>query len=659
MPYANNPPSSQRELQRVILDRIASGAPLKETLDYLCEMVATMVPDSVCSVMQLNAEKNSLSFIGAPCLPEPAWVDLDGLVPSAMAGSCGTAVFTREPAIVEDVLTDPRWASLRDVARKYGLRACWSIPLLREGSAMGSFAISRTVKGGPTDEQMQLLVTAANMASLALGRVEDERDLDEQRALMTSLFASVADPVFVKDEDGRYLLANEAEASGVVENPEAMVGKTDDEIYGTEIAESNREQDLAVMRSGETLDFRQTYENAIHGPSTYLIRKSPMRDAKGKIRGIVGVARDVTKLERTEAILQQAQRAESLGILAGGVAHDFNNLLTGILGNCSLALPHSPPGSHLRKLLDEIEHAASRAAELTDQMLAYAGRAETHKGPVAIGPLVHEVLGLVSSSLAHRTHIEFDDQGGGALVRADASQIRQVVLNLVTNGSQALEGRAGRVRLTLNSTHEEVHLSVYDEGLGMDEATLKRVFEPFFSTKTHGRGLGLASALGIARAHSGSLECESSPGVGTKFTLCLPRCNAEADEPATGRRTIGGGGVILIADDHESVRSLARRVLEPTGHRVIEASDGHEALELSRKHADELDLLLLDVRMPGLRGDEVLTRLRSEGIDCAAMLSSGYTRESTAGLLPPGVGFLKKPYRPADLLSAVLSARGV
>ncbi|MFT5051786.1 MAG: two-component system cell cycle sensor histidine kinase/response regulator CckA, partial [Chlamydiales bacterium] len=284
---------------------------------------------------------------------------------------------------------------------------------------------------------------------------------------------------------------------------------------------------------------------------------------------------------------------------------------------------------------------------------------ETKTVPVALGPLIHEVLGLAASSLGHKTHMEFDDQSENTLVRADASQLRQVVLNLVTNGSQALAGRAGRVRLTLTNTSREATLAVHDEGPGMDEATRDRVFEPFFSTKTHGRGLGLASALGIVRAHDGSLVCESSPGQGTTFTLRLPRCGEDGTEPDGARGRTGGARTILVADDHEAVRKLARHVLEPTGHRVIEACDGTEALALARKHASELDLLLLDVRMPGMNGDEVLEILRAEGADCPAILSSGYTQQSIDALVPAGVGFLKKPYRPAELLAAVLSARGV
>ncbi|MFT5048966.1 MAG: PAS domain S-box-containing protein, partial [Chlamydiales bacterium] len=368
------PPADVRELQRVILERIARGAPLQESLDHLCELVGAMVPDSLCSVMRVDPETATLSFTAAPGLPPEKWTDFAGLVPSAMAGSCGSAVFTCEPAIVADIATDQRWSELRDLADTYGLRACWSIPLLRGDKALGSFAISRPIKGAPTEAQMVLLRTAANVASLALSRADDERALQEHRALLTSLLESMGDPIFVKDQEGRYLLANAAEAEGVADSPDAMLGKTDEQLYGSDTAVLSREQDLAVMRDGQTVDYRHTFENRVLGQRTYLVRKSPLRDAEGNTCGVVGVARDVTQFERAEALLQKAQRAESLGILAGGVAHDFNNLLTGVLGNCSLALAQAAPGSPLRNLLDEIEHAAVRAAELTDQMLAYAGR---------------------------------------------------------------------------------------------------------------------------------------------------------------------------------------------------------------------------------------------------------------------------------------------
>jgi two-component system, cell cycle sensor histidine kinase and response regulator CckA len=667
MGSATKPLRDVRDLQRAILERIARGHPLGETLDDLCLLVGAMVPDSICSVMLLDADNGTLSFGAAPCLPAEHWIDFGGLVPGTMAGSCGSAVFTHEPAIVGDTSTDPRWEGLRSLADSFGLKACWSIPLLREGRAMGSFAISRTVKGGPTDEQMELLGTAANLASLALGRDQDERSLAEHRELLASLLESVVDPIFAKDEQGRYLLANDAgvEAMGVTETFAEMAGKTDEQLCEPEVAARRRAQDLAVIRDGETIDYRQSTDSPALGRRTFLVRKSPLRDGKGKIRGVVGVARDVTQIEQAELALRQAQRAESLGILAGGVAHDFNNLLTGVLGNCSLALAQTPPGSPLRPLLDEIEHAAVRAAELTDQMLAYAGRAETHTGPVALAPLVREVLALVGSGLDRQTCIDFQADDDDVVIRADATQIRQVALNLVTNGSQALEGRAGRVRLALTSTPEQVRLTVRDEGSGMDDATRERIFEPFFTTKAHGRGLGLAASAGIVQAHGGSLECESAPGAGTTFTLRLPRCETTCercdlrdgcDAPAS---PTGGGGTVLIADDQAAVRKLARHMLEPNGHRVIEAGDGIEALALAREHASELDLLLLDVRMPGLNGDEVLARLRAEGVDCPALLSSGHGPEGLTTLVPGDVGFLKKPYRPSELLSAVLRARGV
>lgn len=657
MTSSETPSVGPYALQAQVLERMVHGHPLQEVLDDLCRMVGEMVSESACSVMLADEKTGGLSFRSAPSLPEQARRDFSGLTPGRFAASCGTAYYTKQPAIVADTQVDPRWAEYREIAAQYGIRGCWSIPLLREDDVLGTFAISRQVPGNPTPEQLRLLDTAANLAGLALGRALDERRLADQKELLQILIESAGDPLFAKDLEGRYLLANRAEARDLGDNLGALIGRTDREIYGEDLAYQLRAQDLEVIEKGETCDYRVVFPQT-RGARTYLIRKSPLRHASGEICGVVGIARDVSEIERAEQIIQNAHRAESLGVLAGGVAHDFNNLLTGILGHASLALEDTSPDSSLRPLLVEIEHGAQRAAELTDQMLAYAGRSQVHKQPVDLELLVEDVLALLASSLCRHTRIAVLRDDSPKTVHADATQLRQVVLNLVTNASEALDGGPGSVTLRLATRGSFVELEVQDEGVGMDEDTRARIFEPFFTTKPRGRGLGLSAAQGICSRHGGQIECASTLGLGTTFRVCLPRHDGPAlarAEPSSRApaAAAAGTGLVLLADDQVEVRQFARRVLEQHGLRVLEAEDGDQALALARGHASELDLLVLDVRMPGQGGDEVLAALLAEGVDLPTLLSSGYGETEVADSIRDRVGFLKKPYLPGQLIEAI------
>ncbi len=382
--------------------------------------------------------------------------------------------------------------------------------------------------------------------------------------------------------------------------------------------------------------------------------------------------------ERLEAQVQHAQKLESLGVLAGGIAHDFNNLLVGILGNAGLALLELGPDSPARARLEEIEASAQRAADLTRQMLAYAGRGQLVWGRVDITALVEEMATLLARVISKKARLTLSLANRLPAVTGDATQLRQIVMNLITNASDALGDQVGtiavstgvveadRARLSAMYLDDQrrpgryVVVEVSDTGAGMSPDVRARIFDPFFTTKVAGRGLGLAAVLGIIRGHKGGIEVDSEPGKGSTFRVLLPEApGAEAAAAAptpSAPGTHAPGQRVLIVDDEESVRSVARAVLERAGFTVLEAESGEQALALVQE-GTQPDVLLLDMTMPGMDGTSTLEAVRRVLPDMKAVFSSGFSQPATASAgLRSGTAFIQKPYRPADLVAAI---RGV
>jgi PAS domain S-box-containing protein len=414
---------------------------------------------------------------------------------------------------------------------------------------------------------------------------------------------------------------------------------------------------------------------------------TPRPTADGRFGGVV-ITRDVSERVRAEddaralqAQLLQSQKLESLGVLAGGIAHDFNNLLVGILGNASLALADLTPDSPLYEAMQGIETAALRAGELTNQMLAYSGKGRFVVEMVDMNALVAEMANLLEASISKKARLELDLDPQLPAVEGDASQLRQVVMNLITNASDALGDEGGSIRLRtqrvpnaseipLRSRIEEpmapgpaVLLEVVDTGRGMDEATAQRIFDPFFTTKFTGRGLGLAAALGIVRGHRGAIDVRSGVEAGTSFRILLPagepRTTLPEQVPACApREAVRAQGTVLVADDEEVVLAMARRILEQAGFEVITARDGREAVDVFRRWGDRIAVVLLDLTMPRLSGEEALRLLRDECPDVPVVLTSGYAESEIATRFEgvPLEGFLQKPFRPAELVDRIRAA---
>ncbi|MGZ8474400.1 MAG: PAS domain S-box protein [Candidatus Deferrimicrobiaceae bacterium] len=398
-------------------------------------------------------------------------------------------------------------------------------------------------------------------------------------------------------------------------------------------------------------------------------------DSRGRPIKMIGTIQDVTVRKEVEEEkrslerqVRQAQKMESLGVLAGGIAHDFNNLLMLILRHAEQALKETSPLSAARKNLTEITTAVERAADLCRQMLSYAGQSEFVLERVGLRELVEEMVHLLQTAISKKAILNLSLERGLPSIEGDPSQIRQVVMNLIINASEAIGDRSGVITVSAGSTlcDEEylrktelrdhlapglyVHLEVTDTGSGMDAGTRARIFEPFFSTKFTGRGLGLAVVMGIVHAHGGALKVYSEPGKGTTFKVLFPALT-EGEDATRSRESSRltawrGKGTVLLVDDEESLVALGARMLEDLGFTVLTASDGLQAVERYRERGKEIDLVLMDLTMPRMDGVEAFGELRRLNPDVRVVLASGYSHEDVASRFA-GKGLsaiLQKPY---------------
>jgi signal transduction histidine kinase len=408
---------------------------------------------------------------------------------------------------------------------------------------------------------------------------------------------------------------------------------------------------------------------------------NPIETAEGL--EVLAVIADITQRKQMEARqkgleaqIQQTQKLESLGVLAGGIAHDFNNILTGVLGSADLALLTMSAASPARHLLENIQTSAIRAADLCRQMLAYSGKGKFIIEALDLNEVIEEMSQLLHISISKKAVFNYNLYPDLPAVEGDATQIRQVVMNLITNASEAIGDKSGVITVTTGAMEcdtqylgelflaEElvpgfyVYLEVADTGSGMDKETQKKIFDPFFTTKFSGRGLGLAAVLGIVRSHHGAIKVYSEKDRGTTFKIlfpCSPKAPLKSLEEALVIESLNGQQAVLIIDDEDTVRAVARQTLELAGLTVLTAPDGREGVKLFEAKKEEIALVLLDLTMPHLSGEEVYRKIRRLRRSVPVIIISGYNEQELSGRFAgKGVaGSMQKPLRPRELLKTV------
>ncbi|MEQ8763081.1 MAG: ATP-binding protein [Planctomycetota bacterium] len=487
--------------------------------------------------------------------------------------------------------------------------------------------------------------------------LEEELDAVEAPAsLFGSVLSSLTEGVAVFGEERRLLMANSSFRE-LFDCPPAQ-----------HLPETARNVELRALVD-EAFAKRTRIESHIErsekdGEQRIEVTVSPIRDESDRFLMIL-LVRDVTERHRLEEGLRHAQRMESVGSLAGGIAHDFNNLLGGILGYASFVRHELPKESSLVEAALKIEAAASRAAELSGQLLTLARQEPARREPVDVSLLLGDAASVLERTLAHEVSIELECTKDLPAVEADQPQLFQVFLNLAVNARDAMP-RGGTLSLTAHALHlnerdcrsrpglqpgEYILIRVSDTGVGMSPETLAHLFDPFFTTKERGQGTGLGCTIAyqIVRAHGGALEVRSAPQRGTTFDIYLPASRRrvrptphETTELARGQETI------LVVDDEEIIRQLAQEILQKIGYRTLAAKDGLEAITLFHQHRDDIDLVLLDLAMPRIGGLEAARRIRSQRSDVRILLSTGFGDTGH-----PEFACVQKPYKMEDLASAV------
>lgn len=541
--------------------------------------------------------------------------------------------------------------------------------------------VRRTKSGGLIDVSLTISPTRDNSGKVT-GASHVARDITERKRIEERLLQLAAivewsdDAIISKTLEGVILTWN----SGA----ERVYGYTAAEAIGrqmTMLLPEDRPHEEAEILSriaqGERVEHFETVRRTKPGELIHVsLTISPTRDKSGRIAGASHVARNITERRRIEEQFRHTQKLESLGVLAGGVAHDFNNLLTGILGNTSLALETLSSNNPARGLLRDVLSASERASTLTRQLLAYAGKGNFIIEPINLSELIREISRLIQTSVSRNVQLRLDLRDDLPLIMADSSQMQQLIMNLVINGAEAIGPDAnGTVLVTTGvqqvdlsylanalgetaglSTGAYVALEVHDSGCGMDDDTLGRIFDPFFTTKFTGRGLGLSAVQGIVRGHKGAMKVYSRPGRGTTFKVLFP-ATKESAPPAPAPRipAAAAGELILVVDDEEIIRRTAKSMLERHGYTVVVADDGQKALELFQVLADKVALVLLDMTMPVLSGEETFRLMKNTRPGIKVLLSSGYNEsEAIRRFTGKGLaGFIQKPYSSTALQEKV------
>jgi PAS domain S-box-containing protein len=642
-----------------VLEDIARGAPLAAVLEAIVRLVERRRAGLKCSLLLLDRAAGCVRHGAAPSLP-PAYVAaIDGQKIGPTAGSCGAAAFHGRRVIVEDIATHANWAAYRDAALPFGLRACWSSPIFAPGGeVLGTFAIYYDAPHRPAPEEIRWVDGATGLAAIAIQAWTQRDTIRKQAALLDK----TSDAILLRELDGtiRYYSDGAARLYGWA-RAEAL-GRNARQLLETDQTSVSRAERDLLLRGHWAGEMRQRTkagrELVVDSRWTLVLGED------GRPQSVLVINADVTAKKKLEAQVVASQRLESLGTLAGGIAHEFNNVLTAIMGNTGLAKRQLPADHPVQQRLEVIRAASTRAADLVRQILTFSRRTEVQRRRGKLGDVVRDAVALLQASLPPMIAVDVAIAADELEVLASAEQIRQVVLNLGTNALQALVShgslhvRYERLELDapLAGVASEIaagpcmRLTVRDDGVGMDAATLERIFEPFFSRRPTGAGagLGLAVVHGIIKDHDGAVTVTSELGRGTTVAIYLPGAATAAASPrAATERPMprGRGECILCVDDEEAVLALMTSLLESLDYTPLAFTEPQRAVQAFKATPSLFAAVVTDYAMHGLTGTELAREVRRLRPELPVVLTSGYLRpEETAAARAAGVQeVLRKP----------------
>ena len=563
-------------------------------------------------------------------------------------------------------------------------------PLWDGNKAIGIISMDNFIRHKPiTDNDRNLLILYASFLGHLGTRLRAIEKLQNSEQRNRALLQSVPDTICLFDKNGVCLEYKAEKHMPMLEKPDWYVGKHMMELLPENIAKMGTELLKKALRTGETqmAEYELTFLNEKH-PRYFDARISPlssMDQALILIRDITEKKRSEKKRLNLERQVLHAQKLESLGILAGGIAHDFNNILMGVLGYADLTLKELPPQSPVRNNLMEINKAACRAADLAKQMLAYSGKGKFIIEFIYLNDFIDEMSHILEVSITKKAALKYNYSDNLPTFKGDPTQIRQIIMNLITNASESLEGKSGIISISTGAmfcdqdylNHDNfaflgdvdvplregtyVYIEVSDTGCGMTDDITEKIFDPFFTTKFTGRGLGMAALLGIIRGHKGAIKIKSVLGKGTTFRILFP---AEKGPVKLQKKDSGSRdnekirevkGAFLIADDEETVCAVGKMIVESLGFDVLIAENGKKAVEVFRENADDIVCVLLDLSMPYLNGEEVFCEIRKINPDIKVILSSGYNEQDvTQKFTGKGLaGFIQKPFGSQALIEKI------
>ena len=667
------------ELQSKILGATVTGNNYEDLLAQVCLFAEKLTPDAIASIMLYDKPRNQLFVHAAPSMPDEAKNELDGL--TVDDDSYDNALYHNQDMYVCNTLEDSRWGNLKNFATKFKINACWSSPIHNAANeTIGSFAIFSFEKHTPDNFQHRLLNICSSISGIIIQREQslkesraDRKKLIDSQQQYQSLIDNSADAIFLHDNAGYILDANQMACDSLgYSHSELLTMKIED-------IEKCEKQFNDFHAFTDSLNFDETY--TINGllqrkdksqfPMEARVRKYNF-DSKSLI---VALVRDVTERKRAEMEILRARKLDSIGLLAGGIAHDFNNLLGIIQGYIDLAsrsLMTSPEKT--KTYFQKATKATIQAADLTQQLLTFSKGGEPIKKTANILEIIHQSTDF--SLHGSNIKVEYVCQNNLWAANVDSGQISQVIQNLAINARQAMPD-GGKLEIAChNFTVSEldnptniipgnyIEVSIKDNGTGISEDVLDSIFDPYFTTKQEGNGLGLALSYSIIDKHNGHITVDSKLGSGTTFTLLLPADDQQlltTEKKVTPITAHTKNAHIMIMDDDAMLREISEEMLTNLGYDVTQSTDGGDALSQYKEAmntGNKIDLVIMDLTIPsGIGGKEAIKLIQKIDPDVKVLVSSGYSNDPVmANYTDYGfLGAVKKPYSQDELAAAVNS----